>query len=130
MHALMIGPSFTNGGFGAMRSTSHTPPLLRGTVFEEHTSEAIRSPHGPTTFADPANTFHEKAMLCRAAENNCYFAAVNFASEGSATTSAVIAPDGTVMCYQPYGREGLLVADLDLSAASRLLATRYKPNEY
>jgi hypothetical protein len=36
------------------------------------------------TFADPANTFHEKALHC----------------------------------YQPYGQEGLLVADLDLSTAT------------
>ena len=67
------------------------------------------------TFADPANTFHEKAMLCRAAENTCYFASVNCASEGSGTTSAVVRPDGRLQCYQPYGHEGLLVADLDLS---------------
>ena len=63
------------------------------------------------TFADPANTFHEKAMLCRAAENTCYFASVNCASEGSGTTSAVVRPDGTLECYQPYGQEGVLVAD-------------------
>ena len=78
------------------------------------------------TFADPANTFHEKAMLCRAAENTCYFASVNCASEGSGTTSAVVRPDGTLLCYQPYGREGLLVADLDLSTATGLLASRYR----
>jgi predicted amidohydrolase len=63
-------------------------------------------------------------MLCRAAENTCYFASVNCASEGSRTTSAVARPDGTLQCFQPYGQEGLLVADLDLSAASRLLAVR------
>lgn len=62
----------------------------------------------PTVFADPANTFHEKAALCRAAENTCYFATVNVASEGSPTTSALVLPDGTLLCYQPYGKEGLL----------------------
>jgi len=76
------------------------------------------------TFADPANTFHEKAMLCRAAENTCYIASVNCASEGSGTTSAVVGPDGTLQYYQPYGQEGLLVADLDLSTATGLLASR------
>lgn len=80
----------------------------------------------PATFADPANTFHEKAMLCRAAENSCYFASVNYASAGSPTTSAVIRPDGTLLCYQPYGKEGLLLADVDLSAATGLLAARCK----
>jgi predicted amidohydrolase len=78
------------------------------------------------TFADPANSFHEKAALCRAAENTCFFAMVNYAADGSPTTSAVIRPDGTVMCYQPYGKAGLLVADVDLSEATGLLASRCK----
>ena len=83
---------------------------------------------GLRTFADPANTFHEKAILCRAAENTCYVATVNCASAGSPTTSAVARPDGTLMTYQPYGQPGLLVADIDLTAATRLLATRCKPS--
>lgn len=81
----------------------------------------------PTTFADPANTFHEKALLCRAAENTCWIASVNYAAGGSATTSAVVRPDGTLLAYQPYGKEGLLVADLDLSLATGLLAKRLRP---
>lgn len=95
-------------------------------VFHPHASVAEPGSYRPVTFADPANTFHEKAMLCRAAENNCYFASVNCASEGSPTTSAIARPDGTLLCYQPYGREGLLVADIDLSAATGLLASRCK----
>jgi predicted amidohydrolase len=96
-------------------------------VFHPHFHEAEPGSYVPTTFADPANTFHEKATLCRAAENTCYFATVNCASAGSPTTSAVVQPDGTLLCYQPYGEEGLLFADLDLAAATGLLATRYKP---
>jgi predicted amidohydrolase len=93
-------------------------------VFHPHAHVAEPGSYRPTTFADPANTFHEKAMLCRAAENTCYMASVNCASEGSGTTSAVVRPDGTLQCYQPYGQEGLLVADLDLSTATGLLASR------
>jgi predicted amidohydrolase len=93
-------------------------------VFHPHAHVAYPGSYRPVTFADPANTFHEKAMLCRAAENTCYVASVNCASEGSGTTSVVVRPDGTVQCYQPYGEEGLLVADLDLSTATGLLATR------
>jgi predicted amidohydrolase len=80
----------------------------------------------PSSFADPANSFHEKAVLCRAAENTCYIATVNCASAGSPTTSAIVRPDGTLLCYQPYGKEGLLIADIDLSAATGLLASRCK----
>jgi len=65
-------------------------------VFHPHLHVAEPGSYRPTTFADPANTFHEKAMLCRAAENTCWFASVNCASEGSGTTSAVVRPDGTV----------------------------------
>jgi predicted amidohydrolase len=93
-------------------------------VFHPHFHEAEPGSYRPTAFADPANTFHEKAALCRAAENTCYFATVNFASPGSPTTSAIVRPDGTVLGYQPYGEEGLLVADIDITLATGLLATR------
>jgi predicted amidohydrolase len=96
-------------------------------VFHPHFHEAESGSYRPTTFAEVANTFHEKAILCRAAENTCYFASVNYASPGSPTTSAVVRPDGTLLCYQPYGVEGLLLADIDLAAATGLLASRYKP---
>jgi predicted amidohydrolase len=96
-------------------------------VFHPHFHVAEPGGYVPTRFADPANTFHEKAILCRAAENTCYFASVNVASIDSPTTSAIVRPDGTLLCYQPYGKEGLLVADLDLAAATGLLASRYTP---
>jgi predicted amidohydrolase len=95
-------------------------------VFHPHYSVAEPGSYRPTTFADPANSFHEKAALCRAAENTCYFATVNVASAGSPTTSAIARPDGTLLAYQPYGEAGLLTADLDLAAATGLLASRCK----
>jgi predicted amidohydrolase len=96
-------------------------------VFHPHFHQAEPGSYVPSTFADPANSFHEKAALCRAAENTCYFATVNCASAGSPTTSAVVRPDGTLLNYQPYGEEGLLFADIDLSSATGLLSARYKP---
>jgi predicted amidohydrolase len=95
-------------------------------VFHPHFHEAEPGSYRPSTYGDPANTFHEKAVLCRAAENTCYFATVNYASQGSPTTSAIANPDGTLLTYQPYGVEGVLVADLDLDAATGLLASRCK----
>jgi predicted amidohydrolase len=95
-------------------------------VFHPQFHEAEAGSYRPVAFADPANTFHEKAILCRAAENTCYFATVNFASPGSPTTSAIVRPDGTLLSYQPYGEEGLLIADIDIAAATGLLARRYK----
>jgi len=95
-------------------------------VFHPHLELGGPGGYAPKTFADPANTFHEKALLCRAAENTIWIASVNYAAEGSATTSAFVGPDGTLLASQQYGREGLLVADLDLSLATGLLASRYR----
>ena len=95
-------------------------------VFHPHLHEAEPGAPAPVRFAEPGNTFHEKAALCRAAENTVYFATVNYASAGSATTSAVVAPDGTLLAFQPYGEEGLLVVDVDLDAATGLLAKRLR----
>lgn len=93
-------------------------------VFHPHYHWPEGDSYRPTTFADPANSFHEKAMLCRAAENTVYFASVNCAEPGSGTTSAIVKPDGSVLAWQPYGVEGLLVADIDTSAATGFLASR------
>ncbi len=95
-------------------------------VFHPHYEPGAPAGFSPTGFADPRNSFHEKAALCRAAENTCYFASVNYATSGSATTSAVVSPDGTLLCSQPYGEEGVLLADIDLSQATGLLARRFK----
>jgi predicted amidohydrolase len=98
-------------------------------VFHPHYHPPDADSYRPATFAEPANTFHEKAMLCRAAENTCYFASVNYAVDGAPTTSAVVRPDGTLQAFQPYGQEGLLVADVDLSLATGLLARRWRAQQ-
>jgi predicted amidohydrolase len=99
-------------------------------VVHPHFHEAEAGGYLPSTFADPANTFHEKAVLCRAAENTCYVASVNVASPGSPTTSAVARPDGNLLAYQPYGKHGLLIVDIDLATATGLLASRCKADAY
>lgn len=99
-------------------------------VFHPHYAEAEPGSFQPTAFGDPRNSFHEKSFLCRAAENGCYFAAVNCASPGSPTTSAVVAPDGSLLCYQPYGQAGLLLCDIDPARSSGLLQQRLRPDSY
>jgi predicted amidohydrolase len=96
-------------------------------VFHPHLELGGPDAYAPTEFGDPKNTFHEKALLCRAAENTVWIASCNYAAEGSATTSAVVRPDGTLLAFQPYGKEGLLVADVDLALATGLLARRHRP---
>jgi len=95
-------------------------------VFHPQFHEAEQDSYRPSTYRDPQNSFHETAVLCRAAENTCYFATVNYSSAGSPTTSAIASPDGTLLAYQPYGVEGLLIADIDPERATGLLARRLK----
>lgn len=97
-------------------------------VFHPHYHWAEPGGYVPSKFADPQNTFHEKAILCRAAENTCYFASVNYAEKNSPTASAIARPDGTLLKYHPYGMEGLLLAEIDTSEATGLLAKRWRPD--
>jgi predicted amidohydrolase len=124
--ALTFGISICHEGWRYPETVRWAAQRGAHIVFHPHFHEAEPGGFRPSNFADPANSFHEKAVLCRAAENNCYFATVNCASVGSPTTSAVVRPDGTLLSFQPYGKEGLLIADIDITEATGLLAARYK----
>jgi len=39
-------------------------------------------------------------------------------------------PDGSPVSWVPYGKEALLVADIDPALATRTYARRYKPDLY
>jgi len=125
--ALKFGIAICHEGFRYPETVRWAARNGAHIVFHPHFDIATPGSYRPTQFADPANTFHEKAILCRAAENTCYVATINCASDGSPTTSAVARPDGTLLCFQPYGKEGLLIADIDIAAATGLLASRYRP---
>ena len=122
--ALVFGVAICHEGWRYPETVRFAARRGAHVVFHPHFHEAEPGGFRPTRFADPRNTFHEKAALCRAAENTCFFATVNHASPGSPTTSAIVRPDGTVLSYQPYGEPGLLVADVDLAEATGLLAAR------
>jgi len=123
---LRFGVSICHEGFRYPETVRWAARRGAQLVFHPHYSEAEGDGFRPTQFADARNSFHEKALLCRAAENTCFVATVNCASAGSPTTSAVVRPDGTLLCHQPYGEPGLLTADLDLEQATGLLAGRYR----
>jgi predicted amidohydrolase len=123
---LTFGVSTCHEGFRYPETVRWSARQGAHLVFHPHYSWPEDGAFRPTTFADPRNTFHEKAVLCRAAENTCFVASVNCATAGSPTTSVVATPDGGVLAWQPYGEEGLLIADIDTDDATRFLASRYR----
>ena len=126
IEGLRFGIVICHEGFRYPEATRWAARRGAQVVFHPHYDEAEPGAFQPTEFADPRNSFHEKSFICRAAENSCFFAAVNCASPGSPTTSAVIRPDGTLLCHQPYGKAGLLLCDIDPSEATGLLAQRLR----
>jgi predicted amidohydrolase len=87
---------------------------------------------GPTLtrWGDPAAPYYEKAMLMRGIENTIYFASVNYAFRYQESATTLIGPEGECLAHLPYGEEGLLVGDLDLSRATGLIANRFNPALY
>lgn len=76
------------------------------------------------------NPYYEKAMMMRALENTIYFASVNYASRYPDAASAVIAPDGSCLVHEEYGRTGVIIADIDPAKATALLAKRFRNELY
>ncbi|MDQ3413175.1 MAG: carbon-nitrogen hydrolase family protein [Chloroflexota bacterium] len=84
----------------------------------------------PRPWGDPGAPYYEKAMIGRAVENTVYFASVNYAFAQQDAATSLIGPDGECLAYQPYGQEGLLIHDLDLTRATGFCARRYDPALY
>jgi predicted amidohydrolase len=74
--------------------------------------------------------YYEKAMAMRSRENTIYFASVNYALRFQESATSLIAPSGECEAYLPYGEEGVLVREIDVGAATGLLASRYAPGRY
>ncbi len=121
---LRFGFSICHEGFRYPETVRWAARRGAHVVFHPHYHWAEGDSFRPTTFGDARNSFHERAVLCRAAENTVYVASINYASEGSGTTSVVVNPDGTLLAWQPYGEAGLLVAEIDTALATGLLAKR------
>ncbi len=87
---------------------------------------------GPTLtrWGDPDNPYYEKAMLMRSIENTIYFASVNYAFAYPESATSVIGPEGDLLAFFPYKKEGLLVCDVDLTTATGFIASRYDPRLY
>jgi predicted amidohydrolase len=81
-------------------------------------------------WGDPGSPYYEKAMVARSVENTVYFASVNCAMRYQDSATSLIGPDGDCLAYVPYGKEQLLVYDVDLSRATGFCARRFNPAFY
>jgi predicted amidohydrolase len=81
-------------------------------------------------WGDARAPYYEKAMMCRSIENTIYFASVNYALRYQESATSLIAPTGRCQAYLPYGQEGVLVQEIDVSEATGQLAARYAPERY
>jgi predicted amidohydrolase len=101
-----------------------------GIVFHpQHTgSETEGVPR--TRWGDPDAPYYEKAMMCRALENTVYFASVNYALRFQESATSLIDPEGRCQAFLPYGKEGVLLQQIDLGRATGLLARRYAPERH
>jgi len=84
----------------------------------------------PSRPQDWGDSYYEMAMILRSKENSIYFASVNEVMPRQNSATSLIDPDGNLVAHLPYGEEGLLVADLDLSKATGFYASRYRPEFY
>lgn len=73
---------------------------------------------------------HEKAAICRAAENTIYFGTVNYALPNSIDCTAMTDPDRNISKKHSSGNENVLVVDIAPLKATGLLAKTLSASEY
>jgi predicted amidohydrolase len=99
-------------------------------VFHPHVTGSDSEGPTLTRWGDPDAPYYEKAMILRACENDIWFASVNNAFRFQESATTVVSPDGSPAAWVPYGEEALLVCDVDLSIASGIYASRFRPDFY
>lgn len=83
-----------------------------------------------TEWGSAAAPYYEKAMMCRGLENTIYFGSVNYAMRFQESATSLIDPAGRCQAHLSYGEEGVLVEEIDVAAATGLLARRFAPERY
>jgi predicted amidohydrolase len=99
-------------------------------VFHPQLTGSDRSGMTIERWGDPSSPYYEKAMVARSVENTIYFASVNYAMRYQDSATSLLDPEGECLAHVPYGREQLLVHDIDLSRATGLCARRFDPALY
>lgn len=107
-------------------------PAVRGAsiVFHPHHAGNESEDRLPDAFGAAGSPYYERAMMCRALENGVYFASVGYALRCQEAATALVSPEGDCMQHLPYGRPGVLFADIDPGKAHGRYARRFSPSTY
>lgn len=126
VNGVKFGISICHEGFRYPETVRWAAQHGAAIVFHPHFTGSNEIGKELTVWGSVNNPYYEKAMMMRSIENTIHFASVNFASRFMESASSVINPDGTCQVYQPYGKAGVLIADVDTALATGYLAKRYK----
>ncbi|MEP6846568.1 MAG: carbon-nitrogen hydrolase family protein [Panacibacter sp.] len=130
VHGVKFGITICHEGFRYPESVRWAARQGAAIVFHPHFTGSNLSGPQLKEWGNKHNPYYEKAMMMRAMENTIYFASCNYATKFQESASSVIAPDGTCIAHQEYGKPGVIVADIDPSVATGLLAKRFKQELY
>jgi predicted amidohydrolase len=130
INGLTFGVAICHEGFRYPETVRWAAVRGAKLVFHPHCTGSDKTGVRPTQFAAAGGPYYEKAMTCRGLENTIYFASVNYAFRYQESATCLIDPQGECVAHLPYGEEGVLVRDVDVEAATGLLASRYAPERY
>lgn len=127
---LKFGITICHEGFRYPESVRWAAREGASIVFHPHLSGSDVQGTKLTDWGNINSPYYEKAMMMRALENTIYFASVGYTMQYQEAATSLISPDGKCLSYQAYGLEGVIVAEIDPTIATGLLAERYKPELY
>ncbi|HVZ95536.1 MAG TPA: carbon-nitrogen hydrolase family protein [Chitinophagaceae bacterium] len=130
VEGLKFGITICHEGFRYPESVRWAAMNGASVVFHPQCTSGNVSGMLPTEWGDRKSPYYEKAMMMRAIENTIYFASVNYAAKYQDSATSLIAPDGTCIIHQPYGKECIIAADIDPEKATGLLAKRFRAQLY
>lgn len=130
LNGLTFGITICHEGFRYPESVRWAAQRGATLVFHPHFTGSNTEGVQLSEWGHKDNPYYEKAQMMRALENTIYIATANYASRYSESASSLIAPDGTCLAHEAYGKTGVLVAAIDPAQATGLLAKRFKNTLY
>jgi predicted amidohydrolase len=127
---LRFGVSICHEGFRYPESVRWAASRGASIVFHPHCTGSDLEGRRLTAWRAEGNPYFEHAMVCRALENEIYFASVNYPFRFQESATCIVSPSGGCVGRLPYGEPGVLIVDIDTGEATRRLAERYDPSLY